>query len=80
MPTTPNEEVHDPDILAHARAVLDACSSPAEMQEAVQAAVERNAAWRGRSVCVATAARSSGIRIECSRMGLSDMRWARRRS
>ena len=28
-------EVHDPDILATARAVLDACRSPQEMQEAV---------------------------------------------
>jgi glycine hydroxymethyltransferase len=48
MPSTPEEEVHDPAILAHARAVLDACASHAAMQEAVLAAVERNAAWRGR--------------------------------
>jgi glycine hydroxymethyltransferase len=41
-------EVHDPAILAQARAVLDAAGSPAGMQEAVLAAVERNAAWRGR--------------------------------
>ena len=41
-------EVHDPDILAHARAVLDACRSPQQMQEAVLAAVARNEAWRGR--------------------------------
>ena len=41
-------EVHDPDILAHARAVLDACRSPQEMQEAVLAAVQRNEDWRGR--------------------------------
>src|SRR6266478_7074212 len=41
-------EVHDPDILANARAVLDACHSPQEMQEAVLAAVTRNEAWRGR--------------------------------
>ncbi len=41
-------EVHDPDILANARAVLDACRSPQEMQEAVLAAVARNEAWRGR--------------------------------
>src|SRR5438105_8869030 len=40
-------EVHDPDILANARAVLDACRSPQEMQEAVLAAVARNEAWRG---------------------------------
>ena len=41
-------EVHDPAILAHARAVLDACQSGAQMQQAVLSAVERNAAWRGR--------------------------------
>ena len=41
-------EVHDPDILVHARAVLDACRSPQEMQEAVLSAVARNEEWRGR--------------------------------
>ena len=41
-------EVHDPDILANARAVLDACHSPQEMQEAVLSAVQRNEAWRGK--------------------------------
>lgn len=41
-------EVHDPDILAKARAVLDACRSPQEMQEAVLAAVACNEEWRGR--------------------------------
>src|SRR5258708_12784335 len=41
-------EVHDPDILANARAVLEACRSPQEMQEAVLAAVLRNEVWRGR--------------------------------
>src|SRR5260370_34590998 len=41
-------EVHDPDILANDRAVLDACRSPQEMQEAVLAAVARNEAWRGK--------------------------------
>ncbi len=40
-------EVHDSDILANARAVLDACRSPQEMQEAVLAAVARNEQWRG---------------------------------
>src|SRR5579863_104465 len=44
-------EVHDPDILAAARAVLDACRTPEDMQEAVLAAVLRNEAWRGRQ-CV----------------------------
>lgn len=41
-------EVHDPAILAQARAVLDACRSPKEMQEAVVSAVARNEEWRGR--------------------------------
>src|SRR6266702_1259682 len=42
-------EVHDPEMLAQARAVLDACHSPQEMQEAVLAAVSRNEEWRGKS-------------------------------
>lgn len=48
-PTTPRDqfEVHDPAALAKARAVLDACGSPATMAEAVMAAVERNTTWRG---------------------------------
>lgn len=41
-------EVHDTAILAQARAVLDACSSLQEMQEAVLAAVARNEEWRGK--------------------------------
>src|SRR5713226_221495 len=41
-------EVHDPAILAHAKAVLEACHSPQEMQEAVLAAVARNDEWRGK--------------------------------
>src|SRR5438552_17269603 len=41
-------EVHDPAMLAQARAVLEACSSPQEMQEAVLAAVSRNEEWRGK--------------------------------
>ena len=41
-------EVHDAGILAHARAVLDACAGPEEMQEAVVAAVRRNEEWRGK--------------------------------
>ncbi len=40
-------EVHDPAILAHARAILDACGSGAEMQQAVLSAVKRNETWRG---------------------------------
>jgi glycine hydroxymethyltransferase len=40
-------EVHDPEILAQARAVLNACRSGKEMQEAVIAAVKRNEKWRG---------------------------------
>jgi glycine hydroxymethyltransferase len=42
-----NLEVHDPEVLAQARAVLDACDSTKEMQEAVLAAVARNEEWRG---------------------------------
>ncbi len=41
-------EVHDQAILAHARAIIDACDSPEEMQEAVLAAVNRNEEWRGK--------------------------------
>ena len=53
MSTTsqPTTEVHDPQILAQARALLDACRSPQEMQETVLAAVSRNEEWRGRQ-CV----------------------------
>ncbi len=40
-------EVHDPEILAQARAVLDTCRSGKEMQDAVIAAVKRNEKWRG---------------------------------
>lgn len=41
-------EVHDPDVLAKARAILDSCVEPVEMQDAVLAAVGRNEDWRGR--------------------------------
>lgn len=41
-------QVHDVEILAHARAVLDACSSAKEMEDAVLAAVARNEEWRGK--------------------------------
>lgn len=41
-------EVHDPQILAHAAALLDACTSGQAMQDAVLAAVQRNETWRGR--------------------------------
>lgn len=40
-------EVHDAAVLKQARELLDACHSPREMQEAVVAAVARNAEWRG---------------------------------
>ena len=46
--STDQFEVHDPEMLAQARAVLDACSSLEEMQEAVIAAVARNEEWRGK--------------------------------
>ncbi len=42
-----NFEVHDPAILAGARAILDACRDGREMQDAVIAAVRRNERWRG---------------------------------
>src|SRR5215831_14617292 len=41
-------EVHDPQILAQAKAVLDACLTPRDMQEAVLGAVARNEEWRGK--------------------------------
>ncbi|MGO9206068.1 MAG: serine hydroxymethyltransferase [Candidatus Limnocylindrales bacterium] len=44
-------EIHDPELLARARALIAACASPAEMQQAVLDAVARNEAWRGHS-CV----------------------------
>ena len=40
-------EVHDPDTLAAARAVLEACADARAMGEAVKSAVARNARWRG---------------------------------
>ena len=40
-------EVHDPQILANARAILDAASSGKGMAEEVIAAVKRNEHWRG---------------------------------
>lgn len=40
-------EVHDPEILAQARALLDACESAEEMEKLVLRAVERNETWRG---------------------------------
>ena len=42
-------EVHDPEILANARAILDAADGPAGMAREVVAAVERNDDWRGQS-------------------------------
>jgi glycine hydroxymethyltransferase len=41
-------EVHDPEVLAQARAVLDACDSAQAMEEEVLAAVSRNEEWRGK--------------------------------
>lgn len=40
-------EVHDPTILANARAILDACKTGVEMQQTVLDAVRRNETWRG---------------------------------
>jgi glycine hydroxymethyltransferase len=47
-PTLANRvEVHDADALAAARAVLDACADARAMAGEVEAAVARNARWRG---------------------------------
>jgi len=40
-------EVHDPAILARARAILDACQTGQEMGQAVLSAIKRNETWRG---------------------------------
>ncbi len=48
MATETRSEVHDPRTLQVASQLLDACHGPREMALAVVAAVERNAAWRGR--------------------------------
>jgi glycine hydroxymethyltransferase len=45
--TNSSPEVHDPESLAQARAVLDTCRSGKEMQDAVISAVKRNEKWRG---------------------------------
>ena len=47
MLTNHNVEVHDPAILAQAHAILDACHTGEEMQQAVLDAVKRNELWRG---------------------------------
>ena len=47
-PLLEQAEVHDQATLAQARAVLEACRSPQEIQEAVLAAVARNEEWRGK--------------------------------
>lgn len=45
---TTHTEVHDPQILAQARALLDACNSPLEMQQTILKAVAGNEEWRGK--------------------------------
>ena len=40
-------EVHDPTVLAHARALMSASESPRQWAQAVIDAVQRNEAWRG---------------------------------
>src|ERR1700752_1322011 len=40
-------EVHDPEILAHAREIIDAARTGKEMQDSVFPAVKRNEEWRG---------------------------------
>ncbi|MEZ4656300.1 MAG: aminotransferase class I/II-fold pyridoxal phosphate-dependent enzyme [Caldilineaceae bacterium] len=46
--TSTQFEVHDPAVLANARAILDAAGSGQEMAAAVVAAVQRNEEWRGK--------------------------------
>lgn len=46
--TSGDFEVHDPQILDEARALLEATDSPQEMAQAVIDAVERNEEWRGK--------------------------------
>jgi glycine hydroxymethyltransferase len=41
-------DVHDPEVLARTRALLDACADARAMQREVLGAVERNERWRGR--------------------------------
>ena len=64
---TNQTEVHDPAILSHAKAILDACRSPREMQEAVLAAVNRNEVG-GASNCseCVIVIRCRGDHCECS--------------
>src|SRR5579883_2685419 len=51
-PDLPNlPEIHDREVLARARAVLDACGDARAMGEAVKDAVARNARWRG-ELCI----------------------------
>jgi glycine hydroxymethyltransferase len=47
-PATESLEIHDAETLAKAREVLAACASPADMQQELLAAVDRNERWRGR--------------------------------
>lgn len=47
-PVTPSFEVHDKDILAKARAILDNTESPRAWANEVIAAVKRNEEWRGK--------------------------------
>ena len=47
---TPNDfEIHDRAALAHARTLLDACKTGADMAAEVVAAVKRNEDWRGKN-------------------------------
>lgn len=59
-PTPEPYEVHDPQALAQARTILDACSDARAMQEAVTAAVRRNETWRGQQ-CINLLARANII-------------------
>src|SRR6266498_3358543 len=69
----PTIEAHDPAILGHARALLDACASPREMAEEVIAAVRRNEQWRGRQ-CINLLAAEVGTRAAEGHIGAIN-RW-----
>ena len=56
-------EVHDPDILAQARGVLNACQSGKGMQDAVLAAGKRNEHWRGEQ-CINLLAPEAPTRLQ----------------
>ena len=47
VPGSPQFEVHDAEVLARTRRLLDGCNDFESMGAEILAAVERNATWRG---------------------------------